>query len=148
MLRFQGPIPPALTRRALLRALAGASGAAVLASMPRALQAARPSRDGLEHPTPRPGITAEKVLADEEVPERAKAAYAAAREIPEVLDGLYCHCDCGERDKMRSLLSCFETRMPTSCGICREEARMALRLHREGRSLEEIRAAVDRRYGG
>lgn len=136
-----------MSRRTLLRLLAGAAGTAVLALVPRPLAAV--ARDGgdVEHPTPREGITAEKVLPDEELPERAKAAYGAAREIPQVLDGLYCHCECGERDKLRSLLSCFETRMPTSCGICREEALMALRLHREGKTLDEIRAAVDRRYG-
>ena len=147
MHRFDDPLPAALSRRSLLRALASAGGAALLASLPRALPAAGSSPDEVEHPTPREGITAGKVLPDEEVPERAKAAFRAAREIPEVLDGLYCHCDCGERDKLRSLLSCFETRMPTSCGICREEAVMALRLHREGKSLDEIRAAVDRRFG-
>jgi hypothetical protein len=135
----------AMSRRALLRTLAGMTATGVVASMARPLAAS--SGLDAEHPTPREGITAEKVLPDEELPERAKAAYAAAREIPQVLDGLYCHCDCGERDKLRSLLSCFETRMPTGCGVCREEAVMALRLHREGRTLDEIRAAVDRRYG-
>ena len=34
--------------------------------------------------------------------------------------------------------------MPFTCGYCREEAELALRLHREGRTLAEIRAAVDR----
>ena len=136
-----------MSRRVALRTLSGALGASALALVPRGLAGAVDPRDEVEHPTPREGITAEKVLPDEELPERARAAYGAAREIPQVLDGLYCHCDCGERDKLRSLLSCFETRMPTSCGICREEAVMALRLHREGKSLDEIRAAVDRRYG-
>lgn len=135
-----------MSRRVLLRTLGGIAGTGLLAAMPRPLAAAARGLD-VEHPTPRDGITAEKVLPDEELPERARAAYAAAREIPKVLDGLYCHCDCGERDTLRSLLSCFETRMPTSCGICREEALMALRLHRDGKTLDEIRAAVDRRYG-
>lgn len=138
---------PPMSRRALLAALAGAASAGALALMPRPLAGAGRAGADVKHPTPREGITAEKVLPDEELPERARAAYGAAREIPQVLDGLYCHCDCGERDELRSLLSCFETRMPASCGICREEALMALRLHREGRTLDEIRAAVDRRYG-
>ena len=87
------------------------------------------------------------VLPDADVPRSARAAYAAAREIPQLLDGLRCHCECAARDGLRSLLSCFESRMPTSCGICRDEALLALRLHREGRTLDEIRAAVDEEFG-
>ena len=147
-LLIQAASRTSMSRRALLRAMAAAAGAGALALVPHPLSGAARPRADAEHPTPREGITAEKVLPDEELPERARAAYGAAREIPQVLDGLYCHCDCGERDKLRSLLSCFETRMPTGCGICREEALMALRLHRDGRTLDEIRAAVDRRYGG
>ena len=60
---------------------------------------------------------------------------------------MHCHCDCGERDRLRSLLSCFETRMPTTCGICRESAELALRVHREGGTLADVRAALDRKYG-
>ena len=85
-------------------------------------------------------------IADDQVSEKAKEAYAAVREFPELLDGLYCHCDCAERDGLRSLLSCFETKMPQSCGFCRGEAEMAGRLAREGKTLDEIRKAVDKRY--
>jgi hypothetical protein len=107
------------------------------------------ARPPVTHPEPRAGITGASVLDPASVPGRARGGYEAAREIPEILDGLYCHCDCAERDGLRSLLSCFETRMPmpVSCGICVGEARLALRLRREGRSLREIRRAVDERYG-
>ena len=99
------------------------------------------------HPDPRPGITAEQVLADDKVDAKTRDAYAAAREIPEVLDGIYCHCDCADRhSNLRSLLSCYETEMPMSCGVCAGEARTALRLHRQGKSLDEIRAAIDRQF--
>lgn len=37
-----------------------------------------------------------------------RAAYAAARENPEVLDQVYCYCDCSEPPFYhKSLLSCF-----------------------------------------
>jgi hypothetical protein len=99
------------------------------------------------HPDPRPGITAEHVLPDDKVDAKTRDAYAAAREIPEVLDGIYCHCDCADRhSNLRSLLSCYETEMPMSCGVCAGEARTALRLHRQGKSLDEIRAAIDRQF--
>ena len=148
------PPPGAPTRRGFLAALLGAGVAAV--GTPVAVLAMRGGCAGHAthaggaapaHPDPRPGITAERVLAAADVPERSRAAYEAAREIPGVLDGLYCHCDCAERDGLRSLLSCFETRMPTSCGICRESAELALRVHRDGGTLADVRAALDRKYG-
>lgn len=124
------------------RFLAAASTTLAALALPRVARAG-----DVQHPDPRPGITADAVLPDEQVAEKAKAAYATAREFPAIMDGLYCHCDCAERDGLRSLLSCFETKMPQSCGFCRGEAELAGRLAREGRTLEEIRKAVDKRYG-
>ena len=131
------------------RFLATLGATLALVSAPRALLARARSgtrADG-KHPEPRPGITAESVLPDDQVAEKAKKAYTAAREHPEILDGLYCHCDCAERDGLRSLLSCFETHMPESCSVCRGEAEMAGRLVGDGKSLDDIRAAIDRKYG-
>ena len=148
------PRRAAVGRRGALRLLLGAGAAlavGALAGVPLAptLAHARPTRRVVvPHPEPRPGITAADVLDPAELPRSARAAYAAAREIPQVLDGLYCHCDCATRDGLRSLLGCFETRMPLGCGYCREEAELALKLHREGRTLAEIREAVDREFGG
>lgn len=124
-------------------ALALLAAAALGLLRPNLLRAAPPAT---VHPEPRPGITAAAVLDPAGVPERARRGYEAAREVPEVLDGLYCYCDCAERDGLRSLLSCFETRMPMHCGICVGEAALAHRLSREGRDLAAIRKAVDDRY--
>lgn len=101
----------------------------------------------VKHPAPRPGVTASAVLDPRRVPKRSREAYEAARAVPEVLDGLYCHCNCAEHRGMRSLLSCFETEMPLTCGICKGEARLAYRLSRQGKTLAEIRRAVDEAYG-
>ena len=60
-----------------------------------------------------------------------------------MLDGLYCHCGCKEHAGHRSLLSCFQSEHGAGCEICLREADMAFHLHREGRSLDAIRAAVD-----
>lgn len=124
-----------------------AAAALALVSLPRTLRAGPRRGREVTHPDPRPGITAEHVLAEDAVPEKSRKAYAAARAHPAVLDGLYCHCDCAERDGMRSLLECFESKMPTTCGICRGEAELAGRLAGEGKTLDEIRKAVDERYG-
>ena len=139
-----------LARRAALGTVARVLlAAATQALLPRTLLAGT-SRTTPEvvHPDPRPGITAEHVLAESEVPERYRDAYRAAREIPEVLDGIFCHCDCAAHRGLRSLLSCCESEMPQSCGICLGEARTAHRMHGRGATLAEIRVAVDRAYGG
>src|SRR5262245_66161106 len=54
----------------------------------------------LKHPDPRPGITAEHVLAADAIGNRKKvvAAYDAARAFPEVFDGIACGCGCGGTD--------------------------------------------------
>lgn len=99
------------------------------------------------HPAPREGISGQGVLKGEGVPSSARDAYTIAARIPSILDALYCHCDCHERDELRSLLECFENRMAATCGICQNEARMAGEMHAEGKSLDEIRKAIDKRYG-
>ncbi len=38
---------------------------------------------------------------------RVREAYTIAREIPEVLDGLYCYCRCRENFGHKTLLSCY-----------------------------------------
>ncbi|HYW11477.1 MAG TPA: PCYCGC motif-containing (lipo)protein [Longimicrobium sp.] len=100
------------------------------------------------HPNPRPGVTGAKVLRGRAVPSRAREPYTIAARIPSLLDGLYCHCECHERDGTRSLLECFEDDMASTCGICQGQARMAAEMHADGKSLAEIRAALDQRWGG
>lgn len=100
------------------------------------------------HPDARPGITGANVLRGEVVPDRARDAYTIAARIPDVLDALFCHCECHERDGLRSLLECFEDDMGTTCGICQGQAELAGEMHAQGKSLAEIRDAIDQRWGG
>jgi hypothetical protein len=106
------------------------------------------ARSGFPHPEPRPGITGENVLAESEVGgrRRVREAYAAARTHPEVFDGVYCACQCDESMNHRSLLSCFESRQPIGCMACREEAELVARMVEDGKSLDEIRRAVDKEF--
>jgi len=80
----------------------------------------------------------------------AIAAFDEERTIPELLDGIRCKCGCAGDAGLRSLLSCYEggNAMALDCDICQGEARLAYRLHGEGRTLDQIRAAIDARYGG
>jgi hypothetical protein len=104
---------------------------------------------GSIHPTPRPGITAAKVVPISFVPRTpgANEAYAAAREAAATLDGMYCHCDCSKHAGHRSLLTCFESEHGAYCDICMGEAMLASGMTKQGKSLTEIRAAIDRQFG-
>jgi hypothetical protein len=104
---------------------------------------------GSLHPEPRPGVTAIGVLSPEAVPHipGAVEAYAAARSVPALLDGLYCHCHCRENANHRSLLTCFESEHGANCDICMGEAVLAAQMVAGGSSLTQIRRAIDTRFG-
>ena len=143
------PNPPPTTRRAALGVAARACAALLIPSLAQA--AVRLPRRRLPHPDPRPGVDASHILPPEKVGEHPDAvpAFEEARAIPGILDGLGCACGCAERAGKRSLLSCYEEDgMALDCEICQGEARLAYRLHGKGRTLAEIRDAVDARYGG
>jgi len=78
---------------------------------------------------------------------RAERAYAWAASIPGVLDGLYCHCQCKEHSGHYSLLDCFASDHGAGCDVCMTEVEVAYEMTRQGASLADIRAAVDRTYG-
>jgi hypothetical protein len=101
------------------------------------------------HPTPRPGIDASKVLTRDELTEHpaAEPVFAMVRRIPQVVDGIHCHCGCADLPEYYSLLSCFEADgMAQHCVICQGEARLAFRMHEQGKSLDEIRVAIDEQF--
>lgn len=123
-------------------------GAAVVALAvvlvgPRAVEAAG-------HPDPRPGITAERVLPAKMLMDAGAGtleAYEAARRVPQVLDGIYCHCNCSKSIGHRSLLTCFETNHGSGCDICQGEAILAAQMAGSGNSLQQIRKAIDAQFG-
>jgi hypothetical protein len=70
------------------------------------------------------------------------------REIPQVADGVFCYCGCAEIPDHYSLLSCYEADgMAQACVVCQGEGRMVYELHKKGKTLDEIRAAIDRNFG-
>ena len=112
---------------------------------------ARAMRSGGPHPTPRPGITAAKVLTRDQLDgnDNLVALFDGVREIPEVIDGIRCQCGCAGSEGFYSLLSCYEGdgAMAKICHICQGEGKLAVRLHKEGKSLDAIRAAIDAKFG-
>jgi hypothetical protein len=74
--------------------------------------------------------------------------YDGIRGVPHIADGIRCTCGCASEEGVRSLLSCFESSgMAKGCIICQTEGRMVVRLHGTGRTLDQIRAAIDARFG-
>lgn len=78
---------------------------------------------------------------------RVRAAYAAARDIPEVLDQLYCYCHCKENIGHKSLLSCYTDNHAAGCDVCVVEAEMAAQMTAQGYCAAEIQQAIDKRFG-
>lgn len=130
--------------------IAGAAALVLVAVV--VLQKPKPRAAGeiaSHHPTARPGITAAKVMPASFVPRTpgSAEAYAAARMHAATLDGVYCHCDCSKHAGHRSLLTCFEGEHGAYCDICMGEAMVASGMADQGRSLEQIRTAIDRQFG-
>ena len=101
------------------------------------------------HPEPRPGITAAKVPTPEQLQEASRLIplFDRVREIPQIMDGIGCQCCWDEAPYMYSLLSGYEgsDAMAKVCESCQAQGRLVTELHKQGKSLNEIRAAIDAR---
>ena len=123
--------------------------AAVLVRPAGRVANALPVTGSSPHPTPRAGITGAKVLTAAQLVKTPEliTLFDAVRDAPAIVDGIRCNCSCGDSQKLYSLLSCYEgDAMARSCAICQGQGRLATRLHKLGRSLDEIRAAIDAKY--
>jgi hypothetical protein len=131
------------SRRTFLRALP--LSALALTLRPRGATAA------IAHPEPREGIDGSAVLTADDLkgyPSATIEIYDMIREIPHIADGIGCGCGCAAMPGYRSLLTCYHAGgMAMGCPICQGEARLAYRRHGEGQSLDQIRRAIDARYG-
>lgn len=77
-----------------------------------------------------------------------REAYGIAREIPAMLNKLYCWCGCENRGVHRSNLGCFEDEMAVNCDVCRGTAEIAYRMMQEGETdAGRVQAVVDREWG-
>lgn len=131
-------------RRTFLRAMP-LSVAAAFALRPEGL------RGSIVHPDPRPGIDGSEVMTAEALsafPDETVAIYDMVREMPQIADGIGCSCGCSALPGYRSLLTCYyPTGMAMGCRICQGQARLAHRRMQEGQTLEQIRRAIDARFG-
>ncbi len=95
-------------------------------------------------PNDKPSVPGEPPVLD---PNRffghAKSGYAAAQLCPEICAKLFCYCGCDMTDDHDSLLDCFTSDHGVDCHICQEEALIALKMKREGKSMKQIQQAID-----
>ena len=138
------------SRREFLRA-ATVAAAALLLPLRRAAATTLRMRVAGPHPAPRPGITAARVLTREQLASKPALIplFDSIRAIPQIVDGIRCNCGCADNPGFYSLLSCYEgaEAMALSCAICQGQGKLAARLHGQGKSLDQIRTAIDARFG-
>ncbi|MGI8844550.1 MAG: hypothetical protein ACR2HZ_12680 [Gemmatimonadaceae bacterium] len=133
-----------------------AAGAAALVVAPGAMSAAgarehNGPRVRNDHPEPRPGIDGSNVLTAKQLGGAADliVLFNGVRAMPHIADGIRCYCGCAAVERYRSLLSCYEgVGMAQHCEVCQGEARLAHSRWKEGQSLDQIRRAIDARFGG
>ncbi len=113
-----------------------------------AAQVLRAAGQEAGHPDPRPGIDASRVLRAEQLHSKdAAPVFDLVRQIPAIADGIRCQCECKRLEGYRSLLSCFEgDGMAQHCEVCQGQARLAYRMYRLRRTLDQIRDAIDKAY--
>lgn len=81
---------------------------------------------------------------------RQQQAYGIARQIPAVLNQLYCWCGCKEnpRFRHRSVLECYESEHASQCDICIGEAEIAHWALSQGTTdIRTIQEHIDLRFG-
>ncbi len=80
--------------------------------------------------------------------QRVRAAYEAAKQYAYVLEQIYCYCHCKKNIGHRALVECYETDHASNCDVCMNEAIIAARMTKDGKTPQEIQKAIDAYYAG
>ncbi|HZN07497.1 MAG TPA: CYCXC family (seleno)protein [Pyrinomonadaceae bacterium] len=86
-------------------------------------------------------------LAPEKFEGLTRDAYKAVREIPVTIAKLPCYCHCDRGFGHKSLYSCFEDDHAAHCAVCVNEALLALKLEKEGKTAPQIRERIVETFG-
>ena len=144
---------PARPRRLSARALIIAGAALALVATAVVISLNRPSPISGKAPVIAPtGRSDASAVLDPTSfsDDQQRHAYMAAREIPAVLNQLYCWCHCRESTIFhhRSLLECFESDHASQCSICMGEATLAYDMVKRGvTDVRQIQGAIDGQFG-
>jgi len=79
---------------------------------------------------------------------KARLAYQAAKDIPEVLVQLPCFCGCMDGLGHKNNLYCFSDTHGNICDVCQSIALDAQEMHGKGMKTSEIRDKIQAAYGG
>ncbi len=77
---------------------------------------------------------------------KTRDAYEVARKIPATLAQLPCYCHCDETVGHKSLHSCFADEHAASCAVCVDEALLAYKLEKSGKTPSQIREQIIAQY--
>lgn len=77
---------------------------------------------------------------------KARSAYQAARDIPEVLAELPCFCGCMSAYGHENNLFCFRDEHGSACSICEDIALDARDMVAKGLSIDRIKQTIRDRY--
>ncbi len=77
---------------------------------------------------------------------RTAVSYSAAAGNRDLLDYMYCYCNCKQSIGHKSLLSCFTDNHAANCDICQDQAMYAKALKDKGYDIPKIREAMDSKY--
>ena len=91
-------------------------------------------------------IETRPILTDAIFTGRVAKAYRIAAEIPKVLDSLFCYCYCKKNHNHKTLLTCYTNKHGSKCDICLNEVFYAYDLYNQGKTLDEIVIAVDKKF--
>ena len=73
-------------------------------------------------------------------------AYNLAKQNRELLDSIYCYCNCKKTIGHKSLLSCFTDKHAVDCDICQDQAFYAASRFQGGDDIAQVRYAVDKKF--
>jgi len=91
-------------------------------------------------------IETRPILTDAVFTGKVAEAYRIAAEIPKVLDSLFCYCYCKKNHNHKTLLTCYTNKHGSKCDICLNEVFYAYDLYNQGKTLDEIVIAVDKKF--
>ncbi len=77
-----------------------------------------------------------------------KRAYQLAVDYSDVLKTQRCYCGCSVHSGHKNLLDCFRDTHGSECNTCMNEAFDTIDMYKKGMSIEQIKANIDRKYGG
>jgi len=72
--------------------------------------------------------------------------YSVAGKNRELMDSIYCYCNCKKTIGHKSLLSCFADKHAVNCDICQDQAFYAASRFQAGDDIAQVRFAVDKKF--